>query len=615
MTARDMTLCENNSLPGLLKYWAETNPERLAFREKNFGIWERTNFKEYFERSKHFAYGLKELGFGEDDFLAVAGEDTPEWMYADMAAQGLGGACIGVYPTNPWPEVKYILNHSKARFVVCGDQEQVDKILDAMDDADGLPHLEKIICVDMKGMRKYAQDTILSFDDVLTSGRVKQSSYGDSFEKSIESLSPDHTAIVVYTSGTTGQPKGAMLSHEGLIWGALKLAKSQGINDKNWNVVCYLPLCHVAERLFSTVMQLTNGTDVNFAESVDAVTLNLREIAPKGFLGVPRIWEKLQQSVMVRLSDASKFQRTAVEFCLKIGKPIAQRQLENGGRRTSIIDRLTFFILWVVCFRALQKHVGLNNIQNCFCGGASVSPEVLLFFWTIGIPVMQIYGMTELSGISHSQRIGSTTLGTSGPVLESYEQKLAPDGEILVRSRAVFKGYLHNEEATKNTVIDGWLHTGDIGEILEDGSISITDRKKDIIITSGGKNITPSLIENRLKDSIYVREAILLGDGRNFLSALIQLDFETVGKWAQGEKIAYTNYKSLAENNTINALISDVVQSVNEEFARVENVRKFVILKKELDHDDGEVTATMKVRRAVIETKFKPEITEIYGAA
>ncbi|MEH6477328.1 MAG: hypothetical protein V7727_16665, partial [Sneathiella sp.] len=225
------------------------------------------------------------------------------------------------------------------------------------------------------------------------------------------------------------------------------------------------------------------------------------------------------------------------------------------------------------------------------------------------------YGMTELSGISHSQRIGSTTLGTSGPVLESYEQKLAPDGEILVRSRAVFKGYLHNEEATKNTVIDGWLHTGDIGEILEDGSISITDRKKDIIITSGGKNITPSLIENRLKDSIYVREAILLGDGRNFLSALIQLDFETVGKWAQGENLAYTNYKSLAENNTINALISDVVQSVNEEFARVENVRKFVILKKELDHDDGEVTATMKVRRAVIETKFKPEITEIYGAA
>lgn len=611
---RDTALFEQSTLPGLLLYWADRHPDRLAFREKDFGIWERTSFRQYFERTREFALGLHDLGFEQGDFIAVASENTPEWMYSDLAAQGLGGACIGIYPTNPWPEVRYILEHSRSRFVVCGDQEQVDKVLDARN-AGGVPDVELIICVDMKGMRNYGEDWIVSFDEIAARGRALVVQIGDLFEERIRALDPDDPAVIVYTSGTTGPPKGAMLSHRGLIWGALRLSERHGVDETNWNVLCYLPLCHVAERLCSTVMQLVNGTEASFAESIDTVAVNLREIAPSGFLGVPRIWEKLQYDVVVKLADAGPFQRWVVRKSLNIAGPIADRQLANGGIRASLRDRAVFLFLWLICFRPLQCYMGLNRARTCLCGGASVSPGVLRFFWTIGLRVYQVYGMTELSGISHSQMPGHTGLGNAGPPLDTYEQEIAEDGEILVRSKSVFPGYLYNDEATRDAVVDGWMRTGDIGEIDPDGSIRVTDRKKDIIITSGGKNITPSLIENRLKDSVYVREAILLGDGRNFLSALVQVDYETVGKWAQDRKISYTTYRSLAESPDVKELIAGVVNDVNDEFARVENIRKFVILKKELDHDDGEVTATMKVRRAMIEKKFKPEIAEIYGAA
>lgn len=610
---RDAASAEQNTLPGLLRFWAENHPDRLAFREKDLGIWNRFTYRDYYERTKDFAYGLLALGVERGDFLAVASEDTPEWMFSDLAIQALGGACVGIYPTNPWPELRYILEHSRSRIVVCGDQEQTDKVFDAIKHEGELPYLEKIICVDMKGLNHYPRDMLMSFDEVADLGHSKREEFGDRFERSIEDLSPDDVAVVVYTSGTTGMPKGAMLSHHGLIWGALRLSELHKIDESNWEVLCYLPLCHVAERLCSTVMQLVNGTPVNFAESIDAVNQNLREIAPTGFLGVPRIWEKMQYGIMVDLKDATPFQQRVVETCLRIGKGIAHRQLENGGTHASLRDRLVFSVLWLVCFRALQKSLGLDRARTMLCGGASISPEVLEFFWTIGLKVYQVYGMTELSGISHSQYPGHTALGHAGRALDTYEHKIAEDGEILVRSRSVFPGYLRNEEATRAAVVDGWMHTGDVGKIADDGSIIITDRKKDLIITSGGKNITPSLIENRIKDSIYIREAVLIGEGRNFLTALIQVDYETVGKWAQERGLAYTTFKSLAGLPDVRDLVAGEINAVNKEFSRVENVRKFELLDKELDHDDGEVTATMKVRRSVIEQKFKGVIDAMYG--
>jgi long-chain acyl-CoA synthetase len=377
-------------------------------------------------------------------------------------------------------------------------------------------------------------------------------------------------------------------------------------------VLCYLPLCHVAERAFSTVMHMMTGGVVNYAESIDTVSVNLREIAPTVFLGVPRIWEKLQQGILMRMQDSTRLQRWAFARCMAAGQRLFERVERRGGERT-LADRLQFFVLWLLMFRNLQKFTGLDRMRCGFCGGASVSPEVLKFFRVLGLPVYQVYGMTESGGVIFHQHAKAERLGATGTPIEGLNWKIAEDGELIVKHPAVFKGYIHDNNATALTVLDGWLHTGDVVALAPNGELMIVDRKKAIIITSGGKNISPSEIENALKDSLYVREAIVLGDGRHYLSALVQVDYETVGKWAQERRLAFTTYKSLSQLPEVRELVDVEVQRVNKLFARVENVRKFVILEKELDHDDGELTATQKVRRNIIGKKFAREIEMIYG--
>ncbi len=603
------------TMPQVLRRHAVNQGDALALRVKERGLWRRYSWKDYFDHARLVAIGLRALGFAKGDRIAIAGDDSPEWLFGDLGGQMAGGSCLGIYPTNPWAELQYIVRHSRARIIICGDQEQTDKVLEARKREGGLPDLEHIVCVDMKGMRHYREQGLMSFEDLLELGRAHEKTLGAEVDSQLERGQPDDVAIVVYTSGTTGMPKGAMLTHGNMLHSAAQVVRIHGLSRETYSVLCYLPLCHVAERSFSTVMQLVTGCTVSFAESVDTVVVNLREIAPKGFLGVPRIWEKMQQSVLYRVKDTTPFQRRVYETCMRIGRPIAERRLANGGALASASDRLLFAALSLVCFGSLRRYLGLNRVINGFCGGATVSPEVLLFFWILGVPVYQIYGMTESAGVSHTQRDGATTLGRSGPLIDGLSQKIAEDGELLLRGPSVFKGYLFDEAATARAFSDGWLHTGDIVEIEPNGEAHVLDRKKDILITSGGKNITPSLIENALKDSPFIREAILLGDGRNFLAALIQIDLETTGKWAQGQNIQYTTYRTLAVNDKVHDLISGEVKRVNDRFARVENVRKFLILTKELDHDDGELTATMKVRRRIIEDKFRTEIETIYGSA
>lgn len=601
------------TMPQVLHHHATAQGDALALRIKEKGLWRRYSWKDYFDHARLVAIGLRALGFEAGDRVAVAGDDSPEWLFSDLGSQMAGGACLGIYPTNPWPELQYIVRHSKTKIVVCGDQEQTDKVLEARRQGEGLPDLEHIVCVDMKGMRHYREEGLISFADLVELGRANEATFGAEVDAQLKAGKPDDVAIIVYTSGTTGMPKGAMLSHRNMLHSAAEVVAIHGLSRETYSVLCYLPLCHVAERSFSTVMQLVTGCSVSFAESVDTVVVNLREIAPKGFLGVPRIWEKMQQNVLYRVKDTTRFQRLVYETCIRVGRPIAERRLANGGTIDGLPDRLVFALLSLVCFGSLRRYLGLNRVINGFCGGATVSPEVLLFFWILGVPVYQIYGMTESAGVSHTQRDGATTLGRSGPIIGGLEQKVAEDGELLLRGTSVFKGYLFDDAATVRAFSGGWLHTGDIVEIEANGEVHVLDRKKDILITSGGKNITPSLIENALKDSPYIREAILLGDGRNFLAALIQIDLETTGKWAQGRNIQYTTYRTLAQNENVRDLIAGEVNRVNDRFARVENVRKFVILAKELDHDDGELTATMKVRRRIIEDKFRSEIQSIYG--
>ncbi len=605
------------TMPGLLRYRAQHTPDQIALREKVRGVWQGVTWGGYFQKVQAFALYLRAQGFGPGDKLVIASDGSPEWFYADLAAQSLGGVTVGIYPTNPWPELQYIVRHCRAKVAVCGDQEQTDKVLEAMRQGDGLPDLRHVLTVDWKGMRHYSEACLLSFEEALAQGGIlaKQGSEISALDALIDGVLPEQDALIVYTSGTTGMPKGARISHRGILFNALQLGQVQQYAGKPLSVVCYLPLCHVAERLMSTVVQLVYGSVVYFAESIDAVTHNLREIGPSYFFGVPRIWEKLQHQILISAREARPWVRRVFELSMAIAKPIAERAIANGDRYVNWRDALLARLLRWLVFSNLLASVGLDRTWVAMTGGASISPTVILFFRAMGVPIYQIYGMTETSGVTHSQIYGHARLGWCGPLLPKVvEQKVGDDGELLVRGPIVFNGYLYNEEASTQAFTEGWLHTGDIVVLEEStGEVKILDRKKAILITSGGKNITPSLIEDSLKESLHISEAVLLGDGRNFISALIQIDLDTVGKWAQDRGLAYTTYESLASLPSVRELIETDVKRVNERFSRVESIRKFVILRKQLDHDDGELTATMKVRRNVIEKKFAAEIAEIYG--
>jgi long-chain acyl-CoA synthetase len=579
-----------------------------ALRGKDFGIWQRVTWRQYLDHVRDFSLGLKQLGFERGHHLAILSENCREWLYACMGTVSLGGVALGVYPTSPYPEVHYVVKHSDSVMVMCEDQEQTDKILEVIDD---LSQIKKIIVKDMKGMRHYPQDRIISFAEVEKLGRELARREPDLFENEVRKGRIDDVCIMIYTSGTTGQPKGAMVSHRNIEAMTHAGAAAMAIDDTD-SVVSYLPLCHVAEQIFSLYLPIYYGVQVNFAESIATIQNDLREIGPTVFLGVPRIWEKLQNSIVVNIQDSSWVKRKLFEGCIAIGRRTADRRL--AGQRIGFFQKAAWWVGYGLIFRALQNFVGLRKVRICFSAAAKVSPEVLRFFHAIGLRVKEGYGMTECTGLSFIHMGEDIKLGTVGKPLACIEYKIAPDGELMKRGPSIFVGYYKNPEATAATIIDGWLLTGDIAEVDTNGHVSIVDRKKDILITSGGKNIAPSLVENELKVSPYIKEAIILGDGRQFVSALIQIDFENMGKWATDQQLAYTNFKSLSQLPEVRRKIQEEVNRVNEQFARVENVRKFLLLTKELDHDDNEMTATMKVRRSNIYKKFSQEIEQIYGA-
>ncbi|MCF8032531.1 MAG: AMP-binding protein [Desulfarculaceae bacterium] len=581
--------------------------EQVALREKDFGIWQKVTWEGYRDHVKHFALGLVSLGFKRGDQLAIISENCREWLYADLAAICLGGVSVGVYPTSPYPEVHYVVKHSDSRFVVAEDQEQTDKILEVWDD---LPLVEKIIVKDTKGLRHYPQDIIMSFEAVEELGRAWEAKEPDRFEKEVALGKAEDVCIMVYTSGTTGKPKGAMINHLNIEAMTLGTIEAIGATDQD-SVVSYLPLCHVAEKIFSLFLPMYVGYPVNFAESIATIQSDLREIAPTVFLGVPRIWEKLQSAIYINIQDSSRLKRWLFRRSYAVGRKMAGVRLE--GRPAGPGLKLGFWAAYWLMLRSLQNFVGLRSVRFCFSAAAKVSPDVLRFFHDLGIRVKEGYGMTESTGLSFIHMDDDIRMGTVGKPISCVEFAIAPDGELLKKGPLIFVGYYKNDQATREAIVDGWLHTGDVAEMDERGHLCIVDRKKDIIITSGGKNIAPSEIENALKVSPYIKEAIVIGEGRNFIAALIQIDFDNVGKWATDNHLAYTNFKNLSVNPEVLRLIQGEVDQVNNQFARVENVRKFKLLTKELDHDDDELTATMKVRRANIYQKFAEEIEEVYG--
>ncbi len=598
----------NETLVSLFLRRAAEHPDRVALREKEFGIWQRVTWADYLGHVRRAALGFARLGLEPGQNVAILSENRREWLYAELGAVAAGGRAVGVYPTSPAAEVQYVVDHSQAPIVVCEDQEQTDKILE---ESDRLPHVRHIVVADMKGLRGYTDPRILSFQDLERLGAEEDAARPGRFDEMASRVRPEDVAIIIYTSGTTGHPKGAMITHRNILAMTRAMVEATGITPAD-SVVSYLPLCHVAEQIFSVFLSLYLGVTVNFAESIRTIQADLREIAPTVFLGVPRIWEKLQASIVIGIRDAPRWRRVLFEACLRQGYRLADKRL--AGNSWSPADRLVWWGCYLLMFRALQNFVGLRKAWFTFSAASAISPEVLRFFHAIGIRVKEGYGMTECSGLSFIHMGDDIRLGTVGKVVPGLEFRLAPDGELLKRGEQIFAGYFRDPEATRQTVDEeGWLHTGDIAELDEAGHLRIVDRKKAILITAGGKNIAPSEIENALKVSPYIKEAVVLGEGERFVAALIQIDYDNVGKWATEHKVAYTNFKSLARRPEVVELIAGEVEKANETLARVKQVRAFRLLEKELDHDDDEVTATMKVRRKTIYEKYADLVADIYG--
>jgi long-chain acyl-CoA synthetase len=492
--------------------------------------------------------------------------------------------------------------------VVVKDQEQADKILEVRSE---LPKLSKIIVIDMKGLKHYQDPDIIPFAEVVKVGIEKTRQDPNLFEELVAATRPGDIALMVYTSGTTGPPKGAMLTHQNLITLSEKFSRMELISDGD-QVVSYLPLCHIAERLMSLILALHAGYTVNFAESIGTIQESLYEVSPTIFTGVPRIWEKMHASILISIKDASALKRQNYGFWMGVGRRILNRQI--AGKGESFVDKILYRLGYLFLYRTVLDKLGLLRVRFALSGAAPISPEILKFFRILGLNISQVYGQTEATGVSHFQSGDGLKIGSVGIPLEGVDSQLAKDGEIMLRGETVFAGYYKDPEATARTVRDGWLYTGDVGQLDQDGYLYITDRKKDILITSGGKNISPSEIENHLKFSPYINEAIVVGDARPYLTALIQIEFDTVSKWAMDEKIAFTTFKSLATAAQVYELIKKEVNECNKAFAQVETIKKFTLLDKELDHDDGELTATMKVRRKAVEKKFNDIIESMYGA-
>ncbi len=605
------------TVASLARDWAMRAPGQVAMREKDFGIWREYNWAQTWDLIETAAHGLLASGVDVGDRVAIHSEDRPEWVILDLATVAVRGICVGLYPTNPTAEVEYLVGDCTPKVFFAEDQEQADKVL-AVDPEIGAA-VERIIYVEPRGFGDYTDDRLIFWDEFLELGRRHREANPGALEALMSAAEPTDIMTLVYTSGTTGPPKGAMLSNANaeyamnkIIMDVTRTPDGKAPNPSDL-IVTYLPLCHVAERIFSTWTLCIAGPSLNFAESIDTVTLNLREVQPTIFFAVPRIRERLHAAVIIRGNDETWIKRLWFKAGLRLASIIGKEKVANGGNHTPK-SRVLAGIGWLFAFRAIRERLGLRRVRYSASGAAAIAPEVLEFFMGIGVPVFELYGMTENSAVATCNFAGRIKLGTVGEPYADIELRLDPEtGEVQTKHPGNFVGYWNKPDKTAETFTDdGFLMTGDVGEWVDGTHIKIVDRIKHIIITSGGKNISPSEIENSLKTSMYVKEAMVIGDGRKFLSALIGIEMETVGDWALRNNIPYTTYRDLSEKPEVVELIQQVVTETNEKFARVENVRQFRMIPKELDHEDGELTATQKLKRSAMDEMFGDLIESMY---
>ncbi len=599
----------------LLRVAAAETPDHTALRVKQSGIWQDITWGDYQASVEALAFGFAALGVGPGDRVAIQSENRPEWLFADLAATSLRAAIVGFYPTNPVAEITYLLTDSGARVLIAEDQEQVDKALEAQASA---PDLDWIVYLDRRGLVSYDDPKLLSIDELIDRGSAHRETHPTLLDEHDAARTPDDIVTLIYTSGTTGPPKGVMLSARNVGFASEILSLDDGILGKRPSprdtLLSYLPLSHVVERGISIWANLTTRTVVHFAESIDTVTADLAEVQPTILFAVPRIWEKIQATVAIKMAQASRLKRAVYGIGMRWSRRIAAERVANNGD-FSPRARLLYAVGYWPLYRPLRKRLGLLHVRHAVSGAAPISPEVLGFFLGIGVSLFEAYGMTENSAIATTNLRGRMVVGTVGEAQPGAEVSLdEATGEVLTRHPGNFVGYWGKPEATASTyTADGWLRTGDVGEWVNGTHLRIIDRIKDIIITAGGKNISPSEIENALKASPYVKEAVVIGDKRPYLTALIGIEYDTVADWASRKRIEFTTYRDLSEKDEVVALINGIVHEVNARFARVESIRKFRMLTKELDHEDGELTATQKLKRAAFAATVPHLVDDMYA--
>lgn len=589
--------------PAVFEKTVRASGDQVAMRYKELGLWHDISWRRYYDTARHIGAALMDMGLEKGMSAAVIGDNCPEWVMIDMGIQCAGGVSVGIYTTNAWQEVEYVVSNSEAIFLFVENEEQLDKWLNFRDN---VPGLKKVIVWNTKGLRDFQDPMLMSLADLIEKGKKLDKA---ALDQRMREITPDDMSVLIYTSGTTGPPKGAILTHGNVTWMSEAIAELNPMKDGD-EVLSFLPLCHIFERLFSVFAHIRHAYVVNFVEKPDTITDNMVEVSPTVGYSVPRIWEKYFSAIQIKMSEATRFKKLAYSLAFKVGQRRAD--LMMNCKQIPAWLELLFAVAHFAVFRKLKKRLGFERIRVAYSGAAPISPRVLHFYQSIGMNLIEGYGQTEGTGITCGSRQGKAKFGTVGAPLPGTEVIIAEDGEILVKSPGVFAGYYKNPEGTAETLRDGWLYSGDVGEFDEDGYLKITDRKKDIIITAGGKNISPQYIENMLKASVYINDAVLIGDRRKFLSALIMIDEDNVVKFAQDNKIQFSTYGDLAKDPKINALVQSEIETVNKTLARVENVRKFRILPKKLYEEDGEVTPTMKVKRKYVNKAFSDIIEEMY---
>jgi long-chain acyl-CoA synthetase len=597
-----------DTIPKLFWHQVKARGERTAFREKDLGIWRATSWRDYGERARAVGMGLVKFGLSHGQVVSVLAETVPEWLYVDMGTMAVGGVSNGIYPTDSAKQVEYILNDSRTRFLFVENEEQLDKFLEVRERC---PDLVKVFVFDMEGLADFTDPMVMSFDELLQLGRDYDKANPTLWEKLVHSSKAEELALLVYTSGTTGPPKGAMLSHRNVIF-QLKNADAFIPLEKDGEQLAFLPLCHVAERTFTAFLPLRSGAIANFAESVETVPDNIREVAPTTFFAVPRIWERFYSGIAIRMKEATWIGRKAYQWAIGLGLKVAEAELE--GRKPDPMLKLGYRIADWLVLDNIKRAIGMHRVKFAGTGAAPIAPDLIKWYRALGVDMREVYGQTENCGLATGMP-DRIKLGTVGITAPGTEARISSEGEILLRGPHIFLGYLNQPEKTAETLRDGWLHTGDVGYLDNEGYLKITDRMKDIIITAGGKNITPSEIENQLKFSPYISDAVVIGDKRKFLSCLVMIDYDNVAKYAQDQNVPFTDFASLCRSREVNDLIWSEIERVNQNFARVETIKKFRLIEQQLTAEDDEVTPTMKLKRKFVNEKYKGMIDGMYAEA